>query len=514
MTRLPYCQREDDGVRRERIAGSKYLRLLSIGFVLLAMLLTSVPSYATPTSKTRPDEPIATGGVFNYQISADGQYAVHLADKDQDQFYELYSVNIKTETTIQLGVAKEANARGLNVQITTDSQYVVYQLGSTSDIFSVPIAGGSSIRLNNAQQTPANLKISPDNQYVIYVSDPPADGWFSVPITGGTPIRIGGSGSTIEFSPDSSYVVASTLEGELYATPINGGTPVILNGDRTPGPFSVRFNFTISADSNQVVFAAEQGTENVGLFSVPIIGGTPVRISALPTEMAIIGPSFQISPDGNHVAYTIDLFGGKQEFYLASLTGADPIKINIPEGSFVSSFSISQDNAYVHYIVFQRTNQVTELYGVSTNGGEPFKITQSTRIGFRYTSDGQHLIYSSDQETPDISELYKVGLTGGEAVKLNHPLSGNETVITSQVTSDSKSVVYSISSEPGFFILIDEIYQASLTGGAPIKLTQKPANGRPITGFAVSPNSEFFIYSVDRNGDGRDELYKRNLVSN
>lgn len=510
MTRLQYWRREDYGIRRERMSVSKRLRFLSIGFVLLAVLLTSTPSHATSTNKTRPGEPIATGGVINYQISEDGQYAMYLVDQDQDQFYELHSLHLETGTIVQLGVAPEPNAR-LQVELTTDSRYVVYKLGGFADTFSIPIAGGTPVRLNNAQQTAFNLEVSPDNQFVIYLSDSPTRGWFSVPITGGVSVRLGDRGNVIAFSPDSNYVVASTVEGELYAVPTAGGTPIMLNQDL---PLENTTFFAISPDSSHVVFEAGQFTEKTGLFSVPITGGTPVRISTLPAEVAIIRSSFQISPDGNHVVYIIDLFGGKQELYLASLTGADPIKINTPEGSFISSFTISQDSAYVHYTISQSTNQVTELYGVSTNGGKPFKITQSTRIGFTYTPDSQHLIYRSDQETPDISELYKVGLTGGEAVKLNHPLSGNETVITSQITSDSKSVVYSISNDPGFFILIDEIYQAPLTGGEPIKLAQKPANGRPITGLAVSSNSEFILYSMDRDSDGQDELYKRDLVSN
>ncbi|MEM8533521.1 MAG: hypothetical protein AAGF95_21955 [Chloroflexota bacterium] len=482
---------------------------------MLALLLTSAPAHATSTEKTRPDEPIATGGVINYRVSEDGQYAVYLTDQDQDQLYELYSLHLETGTAVQLATTQEPNSWNIQIEISTDNRYVVYRLGLSDDLFSVPITGGTSTKLNDEQQVVFPFQISPDNQYIVYLSNSPTSGWYSVPITGGASVRIGDTESLTQISSDGSYIVVATIKGQLYSIPVNGGTSTVLNEDLLPGFELGHANFRISPNGKQVVFIAAQGTGAVGLFNIPITGGTPVRISALPAEEAsFIDPFFQISGDGNSVVYVLTQMGVKSELYKASLKGESPIRLQAAEGNAIKLYDISDDSAYIHYVIDHSTNDTQELYGVSSDGGIPFKVGQATVLGFAYTPDNQHIVYISDQEIPFFFDLYKASLDGKTSVKLNHSLSEGEAIVNSQITSDSKTMVYAVNNSSQPFSLFNEIYQASLTGGEPIKLVEKPANGNPITGLTVSPNSEFILYSVDRDGDGQDELYKRNLVSN
>src|SRR5439155_9878102 len=100
--------------------------------------------------------------------------------------------------------------------------------------------------------------------------------------------------ASLNFSPDSQTVVYTAKQNvdevyELFSVPITGGTPVRLNAPLVPGGdvvdsppgYSVPANtFMITPDGTRVVYRADQDTNDViELYSVPIGGGTPVKLN-------------------------------------------------------------------------------------------------------------------------------------------------------------------------------------------------------------------------------------------
>ena len=166
------------------------------------------------------------------------------------------------------------------------------------------------------------LKLSPDGQFAVYTHDAEIDGareLWSVRVAGGTPVRLsnplpGGVSVTVPFeiSADSQrvvYLVAQETAGqiELYSIPIAGpeGAWIKLNGE-LPADGDVS-RFRISPDSSRVVYYADQQTADEDAWTVPIDGGTPIRLRPFVTlagSRVLYGQDTPlISPDSERVVF-------------------------------------------------------------------------------------------------------------------------------------------------------------------------------------------------------------------
>ena len=138
------------------------------------------------------------------------------------------------------------------------------------------VQGGEVEVLSAVSRPVTPFRISPNSEQVVYVADQRSNGLFelfTVPIAGGTAQRISGDLPT---------------DGDVGAT-------------------SIIPDFLISSDSARVVYIADQNIDGQReIFSVPIDGGTPVRLNS---ELASPGRDvvdYQISPDGQRVVYLAD----------------------------------------------------------------------------------------------------------------------------------------------------------------------------------------------------------------
>src|SRR5262249_54233631 len=153
-----------------------------------------------------------------------------------------------------------------------------------------------------------------DGTHVVYVADQLTDGvpeLFCAPIDGSTPAArvsgpmVAGGGVRVDSScrppfaitPDGTQVVYVADQDtddvfELYRAPLPGGGAsgkinggLVAGGDvggGTTAPVSGRTAFQLSAASTQVVFLADAAADEVNeLYSAPLDGSAaPVRISA------------------------------------------------------------------------------------------------------------------------------------------------------------------------------------------------------------------------------------------
>src|SRR5690606_39504840 len=128
---------------------------------------------------------------------------------------------------------------------------------------------------------------------------------YSAPIGGGsTPIKlnqpVGGSGvfSVATRITSDSAAAIFRVSGQLFSVPIEGGTPVRLN--RTLPAGGIVFSFQLSPDGSTVVYNADQDTDNVReIYSVPVAGGTVTRLNAPMTPGGNSVSPGRISPDGD-----------------------------------------------------------------------------------------------------------------------------------------------------------------------------------------------------------------------
>jgi Tol biopolymer transport system component len=207
--------------------------------------------------------------------------------------------------------------------------------GTVAELFSVSIAGGTPIRINEAMFSwVGNYLTSPDSSTVLYTDDARSSsgGWdlFSAPIDGsGVPVRLNGNLVTngavrdFELSLDGSNVVymadqEAASRNELYSVPVAGGTVIKLNPQL---PLGGRiYSATITPDSSTVVYNAlqEEGGPTQ-LYRVPITGGAAERIND-PLSISQGIYEFKVSPDGTAVSWITDeIRDDVEELFVAPL---------------------------------------------------------------------------------------------------------------------------------------------------------------------------------------------------
>ncbi|MEM7801696.1 MAG: putative Ig domain-containing protein, partial [Chloroflexota bacterium] len=489
----------------------------------------------------------SAGGVDDaFQISPDGAYVVYIDYRTADDGSgrtggELYSTRLDgSEAPIRLS---ELLPDGLNVidfQITLNGEYVVYRqeqpLGGDK-LYSVPIAGGTINELSGLladQSILYSYRVSPNGQFVVYMEEnsflDDILNLFSIPIEGGIPQRLSNdllSGiveiKAFEISPDSNWVVytsneENTVEYDLYSVPIGGGEIKRLN--MALDNFEEVFNFQISPDSSQVVYRllSTAGNAPEKLFRVPIDGGLTFELD----EKANFR-SYQISPDGSTLVYGArEEVDGALELYrvpLDQISFGESLVVKLSglltvDGG-VQGFRISPDGTRVVYAADQQTNDKTELYTVSMEGGQVEKLNDVLMadgdVGRYWISvDGLRVIYLADAQVNGVSELFSVPIEGGSVEKLNGELVDNGFVTDDlRLSADGSYVVYRADQEVDGRL---ELYRVPVAGGPVQKMSGPLVDGGAVSfSFEISPNDDHVVYVADQEVDGLTELFASTL---
>ena len=368
----------------------------------------------------------------DFLISSDSQRVVYIADQNDDGRSEIFSVPIEGGAAVQLN--PEFTSSGSDVidyQISPDGQRVVYladqENDETFELFTVPIMGGTAERLHTDLRGISGdveeFQISEDSQHVIYMADQDSFGvieLYRVSITGGAQTRLNGALAdrgdvfSFEISDDSSRVVYLSDQDindtvELYSVPILGGAAVRLNADLIAGGGDVGNEFEISANSQTVVYIADQMFDNdFDLFSVSITGGEVTQINPTNTNIEVTSftgglpdNAFAISPDSQQVVFLTDVSGFEGNLRSAPITGGMAVSLDaVDPGDIGENFLIAPDSQRV---IFGSPSGLPEnLYSIPVTGGEaeqingelPFTGEVSRAI---FSNDGQRIIYISNE---------------------------------------------------------------------------------------------------------------------
>ena len=419
------------------------LMLLSLASLLLNVTAFAQDQLGNPVQISAPQ--VVFGDVQSFQVSPDGSRVVYVADQNTDGVFELFSVPTAGGTAVRLNPNLVNNGGVSSVfQFSPDGSRVVYIADQNTDgvneLFSVPTAGGTAVRLNSNLVSGGDVfrfEISPDSSRVVYQATQTNNvvELFSVPIADGTGTAVrlnstlvtGGSLSSFQISPDGSRVVYTADQNtdgviELFSVPIGGGTAVRLNPNLVSGgDISFNPNFQISPDGSRVVYVADQITDGVNeLFSVPIIGGSAVRLNSnLVTGGSL--SSFQISPDGSRVVYNADqITDGVPELFSVPIAGGTAVRLNpdLDNNNAVFSLRISPDSSRVAYTAGEFSigiGLIDELFSVPIAGGTVERVNDtlpfSADVGtFEFSPNSQFIIYIADQNVFDENELFSVAL--------------------------------------------------------------------------------------------------------
>jgi hypothetical protein len=229
---------------------------------------------------TTLNSPLAsTQNVFGYQVTSDGARVVYnittMTSTLGVQHGNLYSVLIGGGASTLLTTAADPGfgVYGAIFYITSDSQRVVYRYqknATTSPVLeSVSMSGSNRATLysQGSDEPVYHLNVSPDSQWVVYNTYPSFQ-MHSVPTLGGAAVGLG-TGFDPKTTPDSSRVMYTTgqLSGnyDLYTQQIfSGGTRNLSRvGDEAQVVRSA-----ISPDGQSIVFEVDYSS-----------AGTELRVS-------------------------------------------------------------------------------------------------------------------------------------------------------------------------------------------------------------------------------------------
>jgi Tol biopolymer transport system component len=507
------------------------VRLAVLGGALL--VLAPISGFAADLPVKLSGAMVEGGEVSARRISPDGSTVVYLADQDVDGMNELYSVPITGGTPVKLNPPLIANGDvSADFAITPDSRRVVFladdRREGASELFSAPVAGGAATRLNRAIPTGGGLfgfDLSPDSRTVVYVGEQYTDAvveLYSVPVSGGTITKLnrplGGGRNILNrlfITPDSSravYLADQDTNGvnELYSVPIGGGNVTKLNGPLPSGGGVGLFGIGLSPDGSTVVYTADQITNNVHeLFSVPVAGGTSIRLNApLVSGGAVFG--FRFAPDSSTVVYLGDQdVDDLDELYAVSSSGGAVTKLSNPAFGTLFFHEISADGARVVYM----TNEgVDELYSAPIGGGPVVKLNaplavDETVIFFDLSHAGDFVLYATvplQGDEPPANGLFRVPIQGGAVVTLVDGFAPNSGLVDVEISPNDALVAFRADIDSTG---VTELYQIPARGGPVDRLNAPLVVGGSVLDRRFSPDSAALVYIADQDTDEVDELY-------
>lgn len=452
--------------------------------------LYSVPTRGGQRVRLSGDHLINGGNVDSeFQIAPNSQRVVFRADKDENDKFELWSVPITGGAPVRLNQLLAYNQDVTEFEISPDSLRVVYAVSVDGDapinIYSVPIAGGYQQKLNGDVGSTGmayNFEISADSKWVVYMMQNDGEtvtNLYSVPIIdpipgdrvslNGTPDINADGVWNYQITPDGARVVYSAHQDradatELYSVPIRGptGSDIKLNPDFPINRYVQTYRIT--PDSSQVVYLADQNTDNrLELFSVPTGGGAvPIRLTDMITFTnpdADVDDDFEITPNSLGVVFRVNpAYTNTYDLYAAALDGVAWKRLSptLADGETVDYFAIApsswgvvyHSNIGGRYQLYSRDMFATHAPWQLTNAGDG--LVSSV---FRITPDSQHVVYLADMD-PDtfaVFELYSFFIRGtnyANTVRWNVPfhLAGSD-VSGFILLPGSTSLIYTADTE-------------------------------------------------------------------
>lgn len=354
-----------------------------LGLFILFFLVVPRLTYAQTSqiSGLAPDnEQIATFPINDptFIESPDGQHVIYLAQPFRGFFNRLYSASTSGERTA--------------IELTSEE------------------TGGA-----------INYKISPDSQNVVFRS---SNGFYSVPITGGTPVKLNtfdARQQVFDISPDSQRVVILNF-GEIWSIPISGGENTLITVNQPENGFDID-GFKISPDSKFVVYRFSQMVESgrpiIHLFRASILGGEPVLDLLAQADDIESVLDFSFSPNSEYIVYNIfTLTDLNLAVNSVSIEGGPTNRLSgVPNGDGGGRLlSILNDSERVYYSFGDTFATFNRIFSVPIDGS----VSAATeivniggnRFGFtRVLNEGQRILLSSEDSSSGLQSVALIDLS-------------------------------------------------------------------------------------------------------
>lgn len=478
----------------------------------------------------------------DYQITSNGSHVVYRADPIAVEDFDLYCVALTGGTPAKLSGAMVNGGDISSWQLSPNGNLVVYWADpdtyGLTEVYVVPTAGGAPLKLSGPLVDIGSIGgalVGPNGNSVVYIASQVTGAFsgpyfelFSVPSAGGESIKLngplvnGGDVQSLLVRPDGGRVVYLADQDaadvvELYSVSPAAGPPTKLNPTLVTNGDVLADSMQFSPDGNRVLYAADQEQNGVvEIYSVPTVGGTTTKLNAaLVNGGDVAAGSQQFSPDGTRVLYRADQNSDEVfEIFSVASTGGTPVRLN---GPLVTNGDVdrrdlqfSPDSTRVLYRADQNTDEVFEIFSVPSVGGTPAKLNGllvnggEVAEGAAFSPDSSLVIYRADQAMDEVTELYSVPSTGGAPIRLNDPLVAGGNVMSALFSPDGSRVAYLADQDSND---VFELYLVPSGGGTPTKISAPMTPGGNVIDWQFSPDGRSVVYRADQDTDGAYELY-------
>ena len=255
--------------------------------------------------------------------------------------------------------------------------------------------------------------LSRDGRFIVYEHD------FSlwvVPTRGGEPKRLTifapsdepqnrlqrltltSQATEFALSPDGKQV-AFVVRGEIFVVNVERGGEAKRITDHPYRDFDIDW----SPDGRKLAFISERD----GNREVYIVDVRTRELSRLTNTPDAAESNPEWSPTGNYVAFVRGPFG-RQLCWVDVNTGEEKVVV---EGPFIGEFAWSPDGRWICFNRRDSANNVTDLYIVPWNGGEPVNVTRMPywNGSIVWTKDGKNIVFRSNRTDNNV-DIYVLPL--------------------------------------------------------------------------------------------------------
>jgi len=420
-----------------------------------------------------------------------------------------------------------------NRRFTADGTAVFYRAESLSVsgqylIYKQSFAGGSPVQITPTPLNVASYDLSADGTTLVMTAAAAGGTWelFSMPAAGGTVVKLnpalttGGNVTSFAIAPNSTkvaFIADAVTDGSfmLYSAPIGGGTATVLEAGSGSSDVD---SCAISPDSTTVVFKGDVTVANtMELYAVPIGGGTRVKLNSALVANGDVD-SFTITADSGRVIYLADGdTDGVMELYSAKIDGTSTLKLNpaLVAGGQVDSFKISADGTWVAYLADQNTSGTYELFHVATTGGTVTRLHPAYDSTRDVQSDYQivgsdHVIFRADHggpvgqdrlfctRVPDFvtNRLDNNTLAAGDVASFQAAPNGAYVAYLADQTTDGSRDLYVVYGVPDITVIPNQIGLSNLAlGPLAFTVSDLETSAANLTLSAVSSNHTLLLDS-------------------